>query len=277
MSHRRVLLILPFCLFVTGVSFAARKPTILERREVSPEGTTRVVIAKGSRLEIRVAKGEITVSRATGSEAVFSIERPQGAPAPQVKMLTHSEGVTICAFYLSPKAKKPNECSPGKSGRWAEGTTVATPALKVRIEVPDGVKLMGQMMTGDITAIAGTGDIDLDVLQGNISITDGGSPGVQAKVAFEGNIQAVISPLTRADKRYVSLEITKGELRVAVPKTLPIAYSILSQSRIDSSFDLADEEAGGRLGDLGPGGKTQLHLSLNTGLLGRLVLRPRAD
>jgi hypothetical protein len=278
--HRNARLMLVVALQLAVPLAAAPAPQVLERAEVATDGPLTLKIARGATLELKSVVGEITIVKAKGDEVTVSITRTPAGAEPRLEMLTHDRGVTICTLYASPNPKKQNECVPGDKGQLTAGVNAKTaPSVRIRAEVPDGVHVRARLAAGNIGANAGTGDLDLMTVAGDINLHDNGSRIVEASVGSKGNLDAVLSPAdARPEERFVRLKIQVGLLRVAVPTTVPIRYTISTDKPIDSSFALEAPTGAVRLGTLGPAGRPAISLTLDTGaMFGRLLLRPRAN
>lgn len=259
-----------FILQLAIPSHAARKPLIQSRTELQVDAPWSMVIAKGSKLDIKGVAGSISVTRAPVGATTVTIERDAGAAVPRIELVTHDQGYTLCAIYPSQNPKKPNECVPGGGGRMYQGFKKGQPAVRFRVSVPEGVDILGRLFDGDISVDAGATNLDLEVITGRISIAASSAQYVQATVGLTGDVEA--SLIASPAKRSVSLSITNGTLRATIPKGR-VFYNIQSRYRIDTPFEL---EAGAIpenwMGELGDGGET-LHLDLSSGYLGRIVLR----
>jgi hypothetical protein len=259
-----------------GGSTGSAQPVALDRSDVRLDQPTKLTLAVGSTLEIKGVNGGIDVVKAKGPETVVSIVRDAGVDAPKIEMVRHDRGVTFCAVYPSRNPKKANECVPGTKGRLTESVRKDSPSTRFRVELGDGVHVMGRLFKGDIRVKAGTGNVDVTTFVGNIWIVDGGSPIVQAAVSAQGNLDAVIAAAPQLpEPRSVRLEIVNGELRVTPPTTSRISYFIFTDRTIENTF--TGERLRSRTplsGYWGPPGPTDMILFLSTGTLaGTLHLR----
>lgn len=277
MLYRNADLIL-FVLLAAAPAAASEPPRITDRADVALDRPLTIKMAKDATLELRGMLGEITLVKAKGDDVTLSFKRTSEGAEPQVEMLTHDRGVTICTVYASPNPKKPNECAPGTKSRLTEGVKSGrSAAIHIRAEVPDGVHVLARLWLGNIGANAGTGNLNLETLNGNITVADNGSRVIQASVGLKGDLDAMLSAADyRPEQRTVRLDLKMGLMRVAIPTTLPIRYVISSDKDIDSTFKLESPTASTRMGTLGPDGAPAMQLSLDaSGMFGRLMLRPR--
>jgi hypothetical protein len=257
---------------------AAQQPRVIEHTDIALDRPLTIKIAKGATLELRGVQGEITLLKAKGEDATLSITHTTAGAEPRLEMLTHDRGVTVCTVYASPNPKKPNECAPGNKSRLTEGVKPDSSAsVRIRAEIPDGVHVLAHLVLGNIGTNVGTGNLDLMTLNGNINIFDNGSRVIQASVGLKGDLDATLSPADyRPEQRIIRLDLNIGLMRVAIPTTLPIAYSISSEKPIDSTFKLEKPTGSMRMGTLGPDSTPAMRLSLDVGgFFGYMMLRPR--
>lgn len=267
-----------FVLLAGAPAAAAEPPPVADRADIALDRPLTIKMAKDATLELRGMLGEITLVKAKGDDVTLSFKRTSEGAEPQVEMLTHDRGVTICTVYGSPNPKKSNECAPGTKSRLTEGVKPGrSAAIHIRAEVPDGVHVLARLGLGNIGANTGTGNLNLETLNGNITVADNGSRVIQASVGLKGDLDAMLSAADyRPEQRTVRLDLKMGLMRVAIPTTLPIRYVISSDKDIDSTFKLEPPTASTRLGTLGPDGTPAMQLSLDaSGMFGRLMLRPR--
>lgn len=277
MARPRLFLALFPGLVLMACAIRAIDAQVLQRSDVPFNSPTTLTLAKDSRLEIKNVNGEITLTRAAGAQAIVSVARDSGTVEPQIAMVTHDQGITICTVYPSSNPKNPTECLPGNKGRLAQGNPNGFPAVRFRVEIPDGVHVTGELTLGNIRSEGLTGNLQLKTARGDIAIVDGGSVTMQASVGLLGNIEAQISSVPgRSQPRRVRLEaIGSGQVRVALPTTLRVFYSITSQVKptVDPVFRLEKPLGSLTTGRLGPAGESDVNLTVDTGIAGRLVLR----
>ena len=252
--------------------FAAAPPKVLETTDVSGETRLALAIPEGSKLELKGVFGEVEVLPAAGEESIIEIARQSAVSEPQLVLLRHENGYTLCAVHPSPNPKKPNECVPGKKGRMFEGNRKEWPRVNFTISVPEGIDVMTLLAGGRIAARTGINNLDLEMQWGDIFVHDEGSLSIDARTG--GNINAVLSdrswlPKTRG-VRFYSLG---GNIDVTVPKTLPIHYWIYSDQPVRSAFKLAAKESGLQQGTAGPPSETEMHIRLESVLLGKITIR----
>jgi hypothetical protein len=266
-----------FALLMTVSAEPNQATQTLDRSEVVPDQPLSLAMAKGSTLEIRGGAGEVTVTRAKG-DAVVTATRPSGGAEPRIELVKHARGITICSVYDSGNPKKPNECTPMQKGRIVEGVRKTSPPLRFRIEIPDEVNFLSDLAYGDLNVNAGNNNLDLSVFLGHITIADNGSRTIRANIKGSGNIDAVLSAVHTPDALHADFSIPGGELRVMIPKTVAIDYSIDSYNGVETPFKLEKPVRQTRSGHLGPAGRPSIFLNMSGGsLLARVFLLPRSD
>jgi hypothetical protein len=276
--HSRNADLLLVVLLAASPAAAAEPPRVTDRADIALDRPLTIKMAKDATLELRGMLGEILLVKAKGDDVTLSFKRTSEGAEPRLEMLTHDGGVTICTVYASPNPKKPNECAPGTKSRLTEGVKPGqSAAIHIRAEVPDGVHVLARLGLGNIGTNVGTGNLNLETLNGNITVADNGSRVIQASVGLKGDLDAMLSAADyRPEQRTVRLDLKMGLMRVAIPPTLPIRYVISSDKQIDSTFKLEAPTGPTRMGTLGPDGTPAMQLSLDaSGMFGRLMLRPR--
>jgi hypothetical protein len=266
----------PFALFAT-LHASPQQPAPLDRSDLVGRPAT-FDIAQGDVLEIRGGTGSLIVTRAKGMQAMVTAVRPSG-DEPRVETIRHDKGVTICSVYQSPNPKKPNECRPQGKGRLGEGVRITSPPVNYRVELPDGVRLWSDFPFGDFKVNAGASDLDLDVFHGSISLVDHGSKNIRVKVIGSAKVDAsIFSPSEIAGDRRADFSIGGGELRIGIPRSLSLHYSIMSDMPPKSAFPLAKPVGSLRSGVIGSHPNPSTFLYVSTGsLLANVSLLARSD
>jgi hypothetical protein len=123
-------------------------------------------VAAGKTIEIKGVNGDIRAVAGSGSEVVVVAHKTARDDDPaEVKMevVTHADGVTICAVYPS-NGGRANECAPGNKGHMNTKNNDVT--VDFTVEVPAGVKLAGRTVNGDISVERLGADADVSTVNG---------------------------------------------------------------------------------------------------------------
>jgi len=248
----------------------------LDRTEVAVGQPLKLNLRAGSILNIKGVNAHLELTRAAGSETIVTATLDAAATEPRVEMIQEEGVVTICTVYVSPNPKKPNECRPGGKGRLTEGVKRNSPFAHFRIDIPDGLRFFAQVFEGNLKSEVGASEVNLKTTIGDISIVDNGSPRIDADAGLKGNLTALISADERQAERFVSLKVTAGDLKVTIPTTVPISYTIISDASINTPYPLEKPLGAMRMGKLGPAGATRVFLSLtSSSLMGHITLAPQ--
>jgi hypothetical protein len=90
---------------LTALVLRAIDAQVLQRSELPLNSPTLLTLAKNSRLEIKDVRGDITLKRGREEHAIVSAARDPGTVEPQIAMVTHERGITICTVYASSNPK----------------------------------------------------------------------------------------------------------------------------------------------------------------------------
>lgn len=219
-------------------------------------------MGKGKTLEIRGVSGDIRASLASGSEAEVTAVKSGRKSDPddvEIKVVEHSDGVTICAVYPG-KRGRVNTCEPGGSNQNSENNDVE---VKFTVKVPAGVEFVGVTVNGDIVAADLPDDAHVTTVNGDIDVTSKGS--VEA-TTVNGSIEATMGRSGWTGE----LEFTtvNGGIRVTMPPSVDadVKASTVNGS-VDSDFSITMQgrmRRGSIQGRIGKGGP-QLELTTVNG------------
>lgn len=135
-------------------------------------------IAPGQSVEIKGINGSITAEPATGNEVqVVAIKsaRRSDVNSVQIKVVPHSNGVTICALYPNDSGEV-QDCG-NESGRGRSGNSnVKNNDVQVefRVKVPARVAFVGKSVNGEISATSLSGNVVAKTVNGSITISTTG-------------------------------------------------------------------------------------------------------
>ncbi len=132
-------------------------------------------LAEGKILEIKGLNGDVTVERASGSEIeVTATARARRSDPSEVRieMVEHDEGLTFCAVYPTPRGERENYCGPGSEGRMNNRNNDTDVEFLVRL--PDGVRLAGRTVNGDVEALGLRADVVVATVNGDVDVSTTG-------------------------------------------------------------------------------------------------------
>jgi hypothetical protein len=151
-------------------------------------------IAAGRTIEIKGINGNVRAEASSGNEVEVTATKRGRRSDPasvEIRVVEHSDGVTICAVYPSADSSHPNTCAPDEGGHMNVRDNDVEVAFNVR--VPQGVHFNGRTVNGGIETNALGGDVDAKTVNGSISIS---AAGVARAKTVNGSITA---SLGRAD------------------------------------------------------------------------------
>jgi hypothetical protein len=132
-------------------------------------------IETGDAIEIKGVNGRIEAFP-TSDESVRVTTTKRGlADDPdlvRLEVLTHSEGVTICAVYPPPPGEPTNECAPGLAGRMnVQNNDVE---VDFTVHVPEGVDFVARDVNGPVRAEGLLSDSYVYTVNGDATVTTSG-------------------------------------------------------------------------------------------------------
>jgi DUF4097 and DUF4098 domain-containing protein YvlB len=216
------------------------------------EGEWRGQIEPGKRIQVNGITGDIQASLATGNEVVVSWIKhgkhsdPSGV---RIAVVTHDDGVTICAVYPDVPGKPHNECLPDGAGN----NSVDNNDVEVdfQVSVPAGVTFHGKMVTGDIVAESLESDAFVSTVTGDVSVS---TAGLAIAATVTGSVFASISQ-TDWDRDLTFCTVT-GSVTVEIPAgTNADVYASTVTGSVHSDFPLSQNWGGVWRGTLGSGGR----------------------
>jgi hypothetical protein len=134
-------------------------------------------IPTGKWLEVKGVNGDIRAVPAEGAEARVTATRDARRSDPQsveIRVVEHSEGVTICAVYPTPpRARHENACEPGDHWRSNNENNDVTVAFLV--SVPPGVRFRGMTTNGELEAEGLRADAVVSTVNGSVRVSTTGN------------------------------------------------------------------------------------------------------
>lgn len=209
------------------------------------------VVAPGDEIEIKGVNGSITATTATGNEVVVSatIRGNDSDPAEvTVEVITHANGVTICAVYPDVPGRLPNVCAPGDGGRMNTGDNDVE--VSFTVAVPAGVTFVGRTVNGSVTTTDLESDAFAWTVNGDVTLT---TLRVATGFTVNGSVHATIGQTTWA--RDLDFTSVNGNVTAHVPggANADVTLSTVN-GNITCDFAMSDTGPGWRQGTIGMGG-----------------------
>ncbi len=160
-------------------------------------GTVRAVAHNGSEIEVDVTKS----ARKSDPDEV------------KLEVVTHGNGVTICAVYPAPRNREENNCMPGTRGR--SNTQNNDVKVDFVVRVPRGTNFAGRSVNGAVTITGLTGDVKGHTVNGAVRIT---TTGLAEATTVNGSINVSMG---RADwNEPLAFETVNGAIIVELPEQI---------------------------------------------------------
>ena len=227
-------------------------------------------IAQGNHIEIKGVAGDIRVESSTGSQVEVAATRTGIDNDPNevtLDVVTHGEGVTICAVYPHPTGGT-NSCVPGMGGDMSTGNNDVV--VDFSVKVPDGVDFVGRVVAGSVEVLEIEGDIVAVVIAGEVNVS---TSGVAEATVTSGPIFASMG--SDSWDRGLAFGAAAGSITVEVPATLDAEVEAATATgTITSQFPITITSVGAGAtgaGQLGAGG----HLLRLTTAAGDIALNRR--
>ena len=128
-------------------------------------------VAAGKTIELVGVNGSIDASGTSGSEVQVTATKEGRKSDPrevEIRVVEHAGGVTICAVYPSSRRGEENDCQPGGRGR--SNTRNNDVEVEWTVRVPQGVRLVGRTVNGDVVARGLTAAVEVYTVNGDITV-----------------------------------------------------------------------------------------------------------
>jgi hypothetical protein len=128
-------------------------------------------VATGKTIELVGVNGSIDASGSSGTAVLVTATKEGRKSDPrdvEIRVVEHSDGVTICAVYPSSRRGEENECKPGGRGR--SNTRNNDVEVEWTVQVPRGVRFVGRTVNGDVAARGLTAAAEAYTVNGGITI-----------------------------------------------------------------------------------------------------------
>ncbi|MEX2280888.1 MAG: DUF4097 family beta strand repeat-containing protein [Gemmatimonadota bacterium] len=158
-------------------------------------GTVRAVAHSGSEIEVEVTKS----ARRSDPDEV------------KLEVVTHENGVTICAVYPAPRNREENNCMPGSRGR--SNTQNNDVKVDFVVRVPRGTNFAGRSVNGAVTITGLTGDVKAHTVNGDVRVT---TSGLAEATTVNGTINASMGRANWDD--VLAFETVNGAIILELPE-----------------------------------------------------------
>jgi hypothetical protein len=213
----------------------------------------RSEIAAGKRIEILAINGRIEASLAPGNEVVVSWVKHGSRHDPSevtIEVVTHDDGVTICAIYPSSSGAPANSCLPNGGG--TNNVRESDVEVTFTVSVPQGVSLDGRLVTGDIEAEGLRSDVFASTVTGYVTVS---TSELAIASTVTGSVFASIGE-PGWDRDLTFCTVT-GDVTVEIPSnTNAVVYAAAVTGDVYSDFPLSKDSTGGWYATIGSGGRT---------------------
>jgi hypothetical protein len=209
----------------------------------------------GEAVEIKGINGDISVTRASGSEIEIVAEargRKSDPSTVRIERVDHADGITFCAVYPTPEGEQANECAPGSSGRM--NTHRNDVAVDFEVRLPANLDFIGRTVNGEILAHDLGGDVTANTVNGDIEVS---TEGFARAETVNGDIDVVMGAPDFAQGAEFSTVNGSITLDVADGVDADVRASWLNggfESELPFTLDgrIGKRSARGMLGDGGP-------------------------
>ncbi|HUE81123.1 MAG TPA: DUF4097 family beta strand repeat-containing protein [Pyrinomonadaceae bacterium] len=221
------------------------------------------LVAPGRTIEIKGVNGDISAEPTSGAnvEVLATKKARRSDPAlVDLRVLEHSEGVTICVVYPSDDPNNPNSCEPGKGGRMNVRNNDVK--VDVALRVPAGVNFSGRTVNGEIVARSLASNVVLSTVNGSITIS---TSGYARANTVNGEIAATLGDTNWPDK--LEFNTVNGGITLDLPQNISAEVKADTfNGAISSDFPLAVVNRVSRKhlsGTIGSGGRELILKTLN--------------
>ena len=249
--------------------------TIVTSQNTSDEFRWSGPIAQGQTVEIKGINGRITAEAGTGNEVqVLAVKtsRRSDVNTVQVKVVQHSQGVTICALYPN-ESGEVQDCESDSSQRQRSGKfNIKDNDVNVdfTVKVPARVSFVGKTVNGEISASQLTGNVVAKTVNGSIRIS---TTGYAEATTVNGEISARVGDAQWANA--VNFSTLNGGINLDLPANLSTdveAETLNGQINSDFPINLTSIKDRRHLrGRIGAGGRELLLKTLNGSINLRLA------
>ncbi|RMH22008.1 MAG: hypothetical protein D6701_01795 [Gemmatimonadetes bacterium] len=211
-------------------------------------------VADGGTVEVRGVNGPIHFEPADGPQVEVEAEKRGRRSDPaevRIEVVEHEHGVTICAVYPTPRGRSENRCDPDRE--WSVHTKNNDVRVAFRVRVPEGLKIVGRTINGELEAEDLRNDIALYTVNGDIDVS---TTGWAEARTVNGSIEAALGAVPPDG---LSFETVNGDLHLDLPDDADAEIDARwLNGSIETDLEMALEgrvsrrRIHGRLGEGGP-------------------------
>src|SRR5688572_477512 len=176
--------------------------------------TWRGRVAAGEWMEVKGVNGTVRAVAHSGSEIEVEVTKTARRSDPdevKLEVVTHENGVTICAVYPAPRNREENNCMPGSRGR--SNTQNNDVKVDFVVRVPRGTNFAGRSVNGAVTATGLSGDVKAHTVNGDVRVT---TSGLAEATTVNGTINASIGRANWDD--VLAFETVNGAIILELPE-----------------------------------------------------------
>lgn len=220
-----------------------------------PDWNWKGAVAAGKRIEIKGVNGDVRATAGSGSEVVVTAVKKGKKSNPAevtIEVVNSAAGVTICAVYPS-DGKRANKCAAGSGGHMS--THDNDVSVHFEVQVPAGVKFVGNTVNGSVTTDRLGSDADVSTVNGSVRVV---AAGVVHASTVNGSVDVSMGRADWTGK--IELSTVNGNVRATLPAdfSAEVNGSTVNGS-IESEFPLTVQGRFGPRsvhGTIGKGGRT---------------------
>ena len=220
-------------------------------------------ISRGDHIEIKGVNGDIFASATSGDYVIVTVAKEGNDSDPnevEIEVVTHDEGVTICAMYPDVPGEQPNVCAPGTGGRVNTQDNDVTVTFSVA--VPAGVGFVAYTVNGSVTAMDLESDARAYTVNGSVDIST-------SQHATAGTVNGSIDArIGVTDLDYdLSFATVNGDIFVQVPANMNADVQLQTvNGSVTADMQFTIVSPGDIRGALGLGGRSLLMSAVNGSL-----------
>lgn len=226
-----------------------------------PEFDWSGTIEAGDQLDVRGVNGSIVATSVAGRGATVTAQiRGNGGDASSVdiQVVTHGDGVTICAIYPDVPGEPPNRCEPGGGEQNADSPVT----VDFVVEVPADVRYTAVAVNGDLDATGLGRPATLVTVNGSVAVS---TASLLSVATVNGSVDATLAA-AELDGPW-SLATVNGSVAARLRETVDatVTGTVVSGSVV-SDFPITETAPGVWNATLGAGGPSIVMSAVNGSL-----------